>query len=152
MRGLYEILPRTNGLEGANAFEGAFEVQVAAEHAVFGGHFPGNPVLPGVCTMMIVRECASLAAGRPLRYAAVGECKFTAAIAPGDLLTVELRLAAEGAESGNGAEVTGGTKGTGGANGAEGADGTGGGCTLAATVRTGEVNALKIKAKLTPDE
>jgi 3-hydroxyacyl-[acyl-carrier-protein] dehydratase len=26
------------------------------EHPVFEGHFPGNPILPGVCTIQIVKE------------------------------------------------------------------------------------------------
>jgi 3-hydroxyacyl-[acyl-carrier-protein] dehydratase len=115
MRGLYTI---TDGPES-----GLFEVGLNPGHDVFGGHFPGNPVLPGVCSMMIVRECASRMAGLPLRYAAVGESKFLAAITPGAPLSVRLHLAA-GDE----------------------------GYALVATIHRGETTMLKLKAVLVPDE
>jgi 3-hydroxyacyl-[acyl-carrier-protein] dehydratase len=69
-----------------------FETTLNPGHAVFAGHFPGNPVLPGVCSMMMVRECASRLVGRELRYAAVKECKFLAAITPDLRLTIKLNL------------------------------------------------------------
>jgi 3-hydroxyacyl-[acyl-carrier-protein] dehydratase len=31
-------------------------LQLAADHAIFSGHFPGQPVLPGVCMMEMVTE------------------------------------------------------------------------------------------------
>jgi 3-hydroxyacyl-[acyl-carrier-protein] dehydratase len=87
MNDLYEIVPR--------AEEGLFGVKLNPGHTIFSGHFPGNPVLPGVCSMMIVRECASRMAGRPLRYASVRESKFLAAIIPDSILSVKLKLSAQ---------------------------------------------------------
>jgi len=69
-----------------------FEVRLNPDHAVFKGHFPGNHVLPGVCSLMIVRECASRMAGRSLRYAEVRESKFLSVITPNMSLTVDVRL------------------------------------------------------------
>ena len=34
-------------------------IRIHREHNVFDGHFPGNPVLPGVCTLQIVGELLS---------------------------------------------------------------------------------------------
>jgi 3-hydroxyacyl-[acyl-carrier-protein] dehydratase len=31
-------------------------VELMVDHAIFGGHFPGQPVLPGVCMMEMVAE------------------------------------------------------------------------------------------------
>ncbi len=31
-------------------------IHLIADHAIFGGHFPGQPVLPGVCMMEMVAE------------------------------------------------------------------------------------------------
>ena len=117
MKELFEIFP---GRE-----EGTFEVRLNPHHAVFGGHFPGNPVLPGVCSMMIVRECASLLAARPLRYASVRESKFLAAITPDIRLEVRVKLSDPDAE---------------------------GDYPLDAVIRHGETIMLKLKARLTPDE
>jgi 3-hydroxyacyl-[acyl-carrier-protein] dehydratase len=103
--------------------DGLFEVRLNPDHDLFRGHFPDNPVLPGVCSMMIVRECASLIAGRSLRYAAVRECKFLAAITPGDSLSVRLRLTTEDDDH-----------------------------TLDATIHHSETTMLKLKARLIPDE
>lgn len=54
----------------------AFRVRLDASHPVYRGHFPGHPVLPGVCTLQIVRECLNRGTGRRFRYAAIRECKF----------------------------------------------------------------------------
>lgn len=48
----------------------AFRVRLDAAHPVYAGHFPGNPVLPGVCTLQIVRECLERGTGRRHRFTA----------------------------------------------------------------------------------
>ncbi len=110
---LYEI---TSGHEA-----GLFEVRLNPGHDIFRGHFPGNPVLPGVCSLMIVRECASRMAGVPLGYASVRESKFLAAITPEKRLDVKLNLSKEGD-----------------------------GYPLAATINSGDTTMLKLKADLFP--
>jgi len=32
------------------------EVRLNSSHSIFNGHFPDNPVLPGVCTIQIIKE------------------------------------------------------------------------------------------------
>jgi len=32
------------------------EVSLNSSHSIFNGHFPDNPVLPGVCTIQIIKE------------------------------------------------------------------------------------------------
>lgn len=71
-----------------------FGIGLNAGHAIFGGHFPGNPVVPGVCTLIIIRQCVESIAGRALRMASMSQCKFVKAIVPADSplqLTVELK-------------------------------------------------------------
>ena len=62
------------------------------------GHFPGNPVLPGVCTLQIVRECLERGTGRRHRFTAIRECKFLGMIVPqaDTLLDIDIRLADDG--------------------------------------------------------
>lgn len=76
----------------------AFRVRLDAEHPVYGGHFPGNPVLPGVCSLQIVRECLELGTGRRHRFTAIRECKFLGMIVPqaDGLLDIDIRLADDG--------------------------------------------------------
>lgn len=89
MDGLYTILSRTSA-DGAERFE----IRLDAGHDLYRGHFPGEAVTPGVCQLIIVRELASIVAGRVLRYASIAESKFTAPVRPlsDDLLTVDLVL------------------------------------------------------------
>lgn len=72
----------------------AFRVRLDASHPVYKGHFPGHPVLPGVCTLQIVRECLNRATGRRFRYAAIRECKFLGMVVPGEsgALEIDIRL------------------------------------------------------------
>jgi 3-hydroxyacyl-[acyl-carrier-protein] dehydratase len=32
------------------------QIELNAGHAIFQGHFPGNPILPGACTLQIIKE------------------------------------------------------------------------------------------------
>ncbi len=53
-----------------------------ANHAIFGGHFPGQPVVPGVCTMEIVKELLQEQLGQPLILRSTGNVKFLQLITP----------------------------------------------------------------------
>ncbi len=64
--------------------------------AVFRGHFPGRPLLPGVFQIEMVRLAVERHAGHPWRLARVDKAKFAAPVAPGELLTVRATLAPAG--------------------------------------------------------
>jgi len=53
-----------------------------AAHSIFGGHFPGHPVVPGVCMMEIVKELLQGISGRPLMLSNAGNVKFLQLITP----------------------------------------------------------------------
>lgn len=53
-------------------------------HAVYEGHFPDNPVLPGVCTLQIIKEIVDLILQKEIRYKTISMCKFTSLIVPGE--------------------------------------------------------------------
>lgn len=57
-------------------------------HPVYEGHFPGQPVCPGVMTMQMVRECASRLEGKPLHWKGVKSCRFTGMLYPGNNVTL----------------------------------------------------------------
>jgi 3-hydroxyacyl-[acyl-carrier-protein] dehydratase len=73
------------------------KVEIAVDHPAFDGHFPGQPVLPGVALLAEVLEAAlhepALAAciGSEPRLAVV---KFLAPVGPGAALVIDFRLGA----------------------------------------------------------
>ncbi len=52
------------------------------EHPVFEGHFPGNPILPGVCTVQIIRELIEKSVGKELMLSKAGNIKYLGFISP----------------------------------------------------------------------
>ncbi len=58
------------------------EVLLAAEHPIYAGHFPAQAVVPGVCTLTIIRECLTAATGTATSFGRIKECKFIAALLP----------------------------------------------------------------------
>lgn len=73
------------------------DATVFAGHRIYEGHFPGQPVVPGVCTLTVIRESLSAALGRKTGFIAIKECKFLSALIPvTDLhLTLDVTLGAE---------------------------------------------------------
>lgn len=59
-------------------------------HEVFKGHFPGNPIMPGVCMMQIIKELTEQITTSSLIMQSLSNVKFMALINP--FVTPELRL------------------------------------------------------------
>jgi 3-hydroxyacyl-[acyl-carrier-protein] dehydratase len=53
-----------------------------ADHPVFAGHFPGQPVLPGVCQLAIIKDLAEKALHRRLVMQHADQVKFLAMVDP----------------------------------------------------------------------
>ncbi len=51
-------------------------------HPVFEGHFPGNPIVPGVCTIAIVKDFLSETTGKKLMLHEAKTIKFLGLINP----------------------------------------------------------------------
>ena len=62
--------------------ETLFLTSMNAAHKIYNGHFPGDPICPGVCNVQTIRECAELKLGKRLRIDAIAHCKFAALITP----------------------------------------------------------------------
>ena len=80
--------------------EGVFasrQVEIAVDHPALTGHFPGQPVLPGVALLAEVLEAAL---GEPALAACIGSeprlavVKFLAPVGPGAALKFDFRLGA----------------------------------------------------------
>ena len=63
-----------------------------AGHRIFEGHFPGHPVVPGVCMLQMVREVMELNTGSKLNVAGADVMKFLTIINPVENNVVDLRV------------------------------------------------------------
>jgi 3-hydroxyacyl-[acyl-carrier-protein] dehydratase len=57
-------------------------VELNKDHEIFKGHFPGNPVMPGVCMLQIIKELTEQALGKSLLLTVASNIKFMAIINP----------------------------------------------------------------------
>mgnify|MGYP000846029652 FL=1 len=58
------------------------EISLNAADSIFGGHFPGNPVTPGVAQLEIVKELLSVHYNRPVQLKSISNCKYLAIMNP----------------------------------------------------------------------
>jgi 3-hydroxyacyl-[acyl-carrier-protein] dehydratase len=59
-----------------------FTIELNPDHPVYEGHFPGNPVVPGVCQVQIIKELASQVLKTDLLLVRSDNIKFLAMIIP----------------------------------------------------------------------
>ena len=65
----------------------------------FGGHFPGNPVMPGVLIIEALAQTGAVAIlsqpewkGKTAYFAGINQAKFKQKVVPGDTLTLETEI------------------------------------------------------------
>lgn len=58
------------------------KIRLNENHDVFKGHFPGNPVTPGVCMIQTIKELAQNHVKCSLFLKSISNVKFTALINP----------------------------------------------------------------------
>jgi 3-hydroxyacyl-[acyl-carrier-protein] dehydratase len=64
-----------------------FEIRVAADHPALEGHFPGNPIVPGVVLLDAVIANVELATG--CRISRVQQAKFHSVLRPSESAVAE---------------------------------------------------------------
>ena len=67
-------------------------ISLHKDHNIFKGHFPGNPVTPGVCMMQIVKELTEEFTGSKLFLKTASNVKFMAIINPFETPDLKLQL------------------------------------------------------------
>lgn len=75
------------------------EKLVSANEPQFTGHFPGNPVMPGVLIVEAMAQAGAVAAlslpehaGKLVLFAGIDGCRFRRIVRPGDTLRLEVTL------------------------------------------------------------
>ena len=69
---------------------------VPADHPAFAGHFPGNPILPGVVLLDVALHTIASARCIALETCEIKSVKFLSPAAPGDELLIEHECSANG--------------------------------------------------------
>lgn len=57
-------------------------VSLNKDHEIFDGHFPGNPIMPGVCMIQMIKELTERATHKNLFLSTCSNIKFMAIIDP----------------------------------------------------------------------
>lgn len=67
-------------------------VYICSEHPIYAGHFPQQAVVPGVCTLTIVKECLGEILSRKVVFDTIKECKYVSALLPQDELSITINI------------------------------------------------------------
>lgn len=68
------------------------KVTLFAEHKIYEGHFPMQPVVPGVCTLTVIREVLGIILSRNVSFSRIKECKYLSALIPNSDLKITLNI------------------------------------------------------------
>lgn len=69
------------------------QIRLNVAHPIYQGHFPQQPVVPGVCMMQLLAELTSEALQQPLKLKSANQAKFLIPIVPekAPQLTVKIK-------------------------------------------------------------
>jgi 3-hydroxyacyl-[acyl-carrier-protein] dehydratase len=84
----YKILEQSQEEPG----KAGFSIEFDPLHPIFSGHFPGKPVVPGVCMMQIIQELLSKIMDRKLMIRKASNIKFLHIIDPTIHLQVKVTI------------------------------------------------------------
>ncbi len=77
IEGLYKVEGTEKTANGISA-----RIQIDKDHDIFKGHFPGNPVMPGVCMIQIIKELTENTIQKDLFLTQASNIKFMSIINP----------------------------------------------------------------------
>lgn len=69
-----------------------FSIEIKKDHSIFDGHFPGNPVTPGVVQMELIKELLGEITGAKMKMISMSNCKFLAILNPENDAQVDVQL------------------------------------------------------------
>jgi 3-hydroxyacyl-[acyl-carrier-protein] dehydratase len=89
----YEVKSKEN-LENSTV---QFTVQLNVLHPIFEGHFPGNPVTPGVVQLEMIKELLNAHLDQNLHLVDMPTCKFLAILNPNNtpVVSVDIQIGEE---------------------------------------------------------
>ena len=72
-----------------------YHIELNPNHPIFRGHFPGNPISPGVCNIGMIKVCAEEETGSNLFIGNLKQCKFSHLVTPGENKELDIVLKLE---------------------------------------------------------
>ncbi|MEG0529111.1 MAG: 3-hydroxyacyl-ACP dehydratase [Bacilli bacterium] len=78
--------------ETIDDFNFNIQIELNPKHEIFDGHFPNNPIMPGVCMIQIIKELTELFISQKLYLSKVSNVKFMAIINPFTHSVLDLNL------------------------------------------------------------
>jgi len=79
----------------------SYDILINNKHIIFEGHFPDNPIMPGVCMMQITKEITEELTNNTLFMRKCSNVKFTAIINPEINKNLNLQIAISTEENGD---------------------------------------------------
>ncbi len=76
-----EVHEQDQPLTGTN-YKVRVGVNINPDHTIFNGHFPGNPIVPGVCQIQMVTEILGELHHKKIRLISADNIKFLSMINP----------------------------------------------------------------------
>lgn len=73
---------------------GAISVLIPVDHPAFAGHFPGNPIVPGVVLLDAALHAIQTGLGQTLLSYQIASAKFLSTVKPGE--TIHVRYESQG--------------------------------------------------------
>jgi 3-hydroxyacyl-[acyl-carrier-protein] dehydratase len=88
----FEIVSITCNFVGESEQKLQSVILLRPNHPIFAGHFPGNPVVPGVCQVQMIKELVEKALNHPLRLYESDNIKFLSMIDPRGTTQLEVEI------------------------------------------------------------
>lgn len=91
LNGLYKII---RILQEGKSNKISILIRLNPSHEIFKGHFPGNPLLPGVCIVQILKEILIFRLDKKLILNSASSIKYLSIINPGvhSLINIDVEL------------------------------------------------------------
>ncbi len=83
---------RVLGIDRQGDTSAVCRVELLPDCDVYRGHFPGEPVCPGVCNMQMIKECTETVVGKSLHQSSVSQCRLTSLMTPAQCSTLDVRI------------------------------------------------------------
>jgi len=83
----YETVSYTSEVGGAKA-----TLRLNRQSPIFNGHFPGTPIVPGVCSIQMIQELLEKATSKKFMLTGADNIKFLGIINPDEIPEIDVEL------------------------------------------------------------